>query len=472
MDIFIKNTLTQEKELFKPIKEGVVSMYQCGPTLYWYQHIGNLRSVVLADFIVRTLKTNGYDVNFVRNYTDVGHLSGDNEGNADAGEDRMIKASERENKKPEDIAKFYRQAYEKDIVALNTIKPKHTPQATDYIRQMQEMIIVLLAKGFAYTTPLAVYFDISKAKDYTRLSGQKIEDLIANSGHGSVNDSDKKNPGDFALWFFKAGKHSKAIQTWRSPFVSELVDGGEGFPGWHIECSAMIKDTLGDTIDIHMGGIEHIPIHHTNEIAQSESANGDPFVNYWVHNEHLQFEGKKMSKSEGTSFNLEQIESKGYNPLVLRYFFAQAHYRSKQNFTWEAIEAAKVSLGRLRESVNNLPEGGCVSSDDYDDFIKAINDDFNIPQGLAVVQKILKSDISDADKKATIVKCDEVLGLDLDKTFITPSVIPDEVSELAEQRDVARKNKDWQKADELRDQIEKMGFSVKDDGEKSKVFKV
>lgn len=403
----IYNTLSKKEEEFKTLKPNEVSFYQCGPTVYWTQHIGNLRSVVLSDIMIRSLDYLGYKVNFVRNYTDVGHLSGDNEGDADTGTDRMEKASKREGSSPEEIAKKYIDIYEKDVTLLNTIKPKVSPKATEHIKEDIEMIESLLNKDFAYITDLAIYFDTSKVKNYTELSSQNLEKNKKGAGSGEIIDEQKKNPQDFALWFFKNGSHQNALQTWDSPW-------GEGFPGWHIECSAMSKKYLGDTLDIHMGGIEHIPTHHTNEIAQSESANGVKFVNYWVHNEHLLVDNKKMSKSEGTSYSLSEIIEKGYSPMDLRFFFLQANYRSKQNFTWQALDSAQKGLLNIRKKIKNLgQQEGKVSKEFKYDFTEALEDNFNTPKALAVMQSVLKSDISNEDKLATIMNFDRVLGLKL-----------------------------------------------------------
>ncbi|OHA46536.1 MAG: cysteine--tRNA ligase [Candidatus Taylorbacteria bacterium RIFOXYD2_FULL_36_9] len=408
MDLY--NTLTRKKEVFKAIKEGEVLFYQCGPTVYFTQHIGNLRAMVLSDLIRRTFLYNGYQVKFVRNYTDVGHLVSD----GDSGEDKMEKGAKREGLSPIKIAEKYIKIFEDDIKDLNTLEPAFKPKATEYIKEMQVMVQDLLDKGFAYSTPLAVYFDISKAKDYTRLSGQNLEKNREGAGVGDVEDPQKKNSADFALWFFRAGKHKEAIQFWPSPFVSPLVEKGEGFPGWHIECSAMIKALLGETIDVHMGGIEHISVHHTNEIAQSESVNGVPLANYWLHNEWLTVNNGKMAKSEGTGFSLAEVKEKGFNPLALRYFFLQANYRSKQNFTWEAMQSAQTGFDRLVNNVSALGEViGKVDDSFRKEFLEKINNDFNAPQALALTFAVLKSALSSEDKLATILDFDKVLGLNL-----------------------------------------------------------
>ncbi len=465
MTLKIKNTLTKKKEIFTPIEKNKIRFYQCGPTVYWNQHIGNMRAVVLADFINRSLKYLGYKVNFVRNYTDVGHLSGDNDGDADTGEDRMEKAAKRENKSPEEIANFYISQYESDIKKLNALSPNSTPKATEYISEQIQMVSDLLEKGFAYKTKLGIYFDTSKAKDYGRLSGQIIEQNICGAGTGTVSDNEKKNSTDFALWFFKTGTHKNALQTWTSPW-------GEGFPGWHLECSAMAKKLLGKTLDIKMGGIEHIPIHHTNEIAQSENANSADYVHYWVHNEHLTVDGKKMNKSEGTSYLISDIEKKGYSPLDLRYFFLQAHYRSKQNFTWESLEASKVAREKLQKKISSFPSGGKISENFKKEFSEKLEDDFSTPEALAIVYKVLKSEISDADKKATILDFDKVLGLKLNlelsenKNSETSAEISSntdpEISALLSQRAQARLEKNWGLSDQLRDKIKNLGYKIID----------
>lgn len=463
-DILLHNTLSRTKEKFRPIHDGKIGMYHCGPTVYWTQHLGNMRAVVVSDLVRRMFLYNGYDVTFIRNYTDVGHLTGDNIGDADTGEDRMTKAAARENLTPTAIADKYIKVFKNDIVSLNSLLPTHATRATDYIADMVTMVQDLLDKGFAYATPHAIYFDVQKYPAYTKLSGQKLDKLESGEGHGSVTDSDKHDAHDFALWFFKAGAHANALQTWESPFTSPLVQNGQGFPGWHIECSAMSKHHLGNTFDVHMGGVEHIPIHHTNEIAQSECANGAHFVNYWLHNEHLLVDNKKMSKSEGTSFTLEDIKERGFDPLVLRYFFLQAHYRSKQNFTWEGLEASQTALNRLRTMVANFSDGGIVSDEYKELFLVEINNDVNVAGGLATIWELLKnSNISDADKKATILDFDQVLGLKLDEIVPTEAVeIPASVKILLDERQTARDRKDWAKADELRDQIAELGFVVKD----------
>lgn len=464
--LHLTNTLSRSKEAFKPFTDGKVSVYQCGPTVYWTQHVGNLRAVVVGDVIVRTLEYLGHDVTFVRNYTDVGHLTSDE----DAGEDKMDKAAAREGKRPADIAARYRKQFEEDARALNVRWPDRTPSATEYIETMQRMIQTLLDSGHAYQTELAVYFDVTKAEDYTRLSRQKLEKNLAGAGAGEVSDPAKRNPQDFALWFFKKGAHANALQTWPSPW-------GEGFPGWHIECSAMIQELLGETIDIHIGGIEHIPVHHTNEIAQSEAAHGGaPLAQYWLHNEHLTVDGAKMSKSEGTAYSLEEVKAKGFDPLALRYFFLQAHYRSKQNFTWEALAAAQTALDKIRAQVAEWKGEGETSAL-FDEssrkrFIEALEDDFNTPQAVAVLWELIKDDAAlNSEKLATALDFDRVLGLGLADVPAVASEVPEDVQALIDNRNKFRELGDFEAADEIRQQLEELGYAVKDAPEGTKVKK-
>jgi cysteinyl-tRNA synthetase len=476
MDIELYNTLSGRKEKFIPLKKTIfgrprIGMYHCGPTVYWNQTIGNMRAMVMADIIRRTFLYNGARVNFVRNYTDVGHLTGDNLGDADTGEDRMEKAAKREHLSPDAIADKYIKNFERDVLSLNVISPTHSPRATHHIGDMIKMVQILVNKGFAYTTKQAVYFDVSKFTDYTKLSKQNLEKQEAGEGHGSVGDPNKRNSRDFALWFFKTGVHSNALQTWKSPFESSTVEDGRGFPGWHIECSAMSKYYLGKTFDIHMGGIEHVPIHHTNEIAQSESANGVEYVNYWLHNEHLLVDGRKMGKSEGNAYIVKDITDRDISALALRYFFLQAHYRSRQNFTWESLKASETALTRLRESLGNINNNGKVNSEYKNRFQKLVNDDFNVTAGLALVWDILKdTSLSDSVRKATILDFDKVLGLKLDEPK-KKTEIPEEILKLVDQRRLARESKDFKKSDELRLEIEKMGYIVKDSPSGQKVDK-
>ncbi len=496
--IFLYNTLSRKKEEFKPVKNGEALFYYCGPTVYWTQHIGNLRGSFCADTVRRIFEYYGYKVKMVRNYTDVGHLTSDE----DEGEDKMEKAAKREGVDPLAIAAKYIAVYEQDTTDLNIKDPWKKPRATEHIKEMQKMVQDLIKKDFAYTTPLAVYFDISKFPKYTALSGQDLEKNMSGEGSGEVSDPAKKNPQDFALWFFRAGAHEKAIQFWNSPFKSPLVKHGEGFPGWHIECSAMSKKYLGPTLDLHMGGIEHIPTHHTNEIAQSESANGVKYVNYWLHNEHLTVDNEKMSKSKGTGFSLAQIKAKVFSPLVLRYFFLSASYRSKQNFTWEALTAAEDGLLGLYNQVNALFK---VDDDKKVDiaehkkrFASAIGDDFNTPLALSVLFEVLSDrNLPTRSKLELIFDFDKVLGLNIaemskiervkvdiitdlsgngekkvfEEVFMTQVENSDsELLDLIEARVKAREKKEWGESDHLRATLLNKGCYVKDEKDGVKIF--
>jgi cysteinyl-tRNA synthetase len=465
--LFIYNTLSRQKEAFKPLFGDTVSMYYCGPTVYWTQHVGNLRGAFCADIVVRSLAYLGYQIKWVRNYTDVGHLTSDE----DSGRDKMEKAAEREGLAALAIAQKYISAYEQDTAALNLSEPDFKPRATEYIAEMIEMVETLLDKGYAYATPLAVYFDVSKSRDYTRLSGQKLEENQAGAGAGEVSDPEKRHQADFALWFFRAGVHAKASQYWPSPFVSSLVEKGYGFPGWHIECSAMSKKCLGPTIDLHMGGIEHVSVHHTNEIAQSEAANGVKFVNYWLHNEHLLFDSGKMSKSQGTSFSLSEVAARGFKPLALRYLYLGAHYRSKQNFTWDSMRAAQSGLDNLYRQLAKLGSvGGSINQSYKESFADVLADDFNTPKALAVLQEVLKSSLPDSEKLATVLDFDRVLGLNLAEA-VFPVELPSEIMKLKEAREKARQGKDWLESDRLRQEIEAAGYAVEDGRDGMKIIK-
>jgi len=460
------NTLTRVKEEFIPITPKKVRFYHCGPTVYWTQHIGNLRGMMMGDLLVRTLRFFGNDVDHVRNYTDVGHLTSD----SDTGEDKMEKGVKREGISATAIADKYIAQFERDCTLLHLSPPTHAPRATVYVPQMIAFVSELIAKGFAYTTPLAVYFDVAKFPAYTSLSHQKMDQLQDGAGKGDVEDAGKKSPVDFALWFFRAGTHANALQYWPSPFVSPLVSDGAGFPGWHIECSAMSRALLGVTIDIHFGGVEHIPVHHTNEIAQSESANGVPFVHYWMHNEHLLVNDRKMAKSEGTGFSLQEIIDAGYDPIDLRYFFLQAAYRSKQNFTWEGLKAAQTALREMKNTIQQYKTNGAhedvhtfVDSLYYQKFVSAIENDLNIPQALGVAWELIKSDVKIAEKLSLLLTFDQVFGLGLDAVTIEKEEpIPHDVQLLVEARERHRKDKNFAASDALRKQIEDLGYELLD----------
>lgn len=460
------NTLTRKIEEFKPIEEKKIRFYHCGPTVYWVQHIGNLRAMVWADFIRRSLVYLGYDVKFVRNFTDVGHLTSDE----DFGEDKMEKGAKREGLTPKQIADKYINIFEKDTRALNILEPDYKPRASEYIDQMQKMIQILLDEGYAYITSLAVVYDVSKFPNYNKLNHQKLELNKQGAGKGVVEDLEKKHFADFNLWVFKKGAHKNALQTWPSPW-------GEGFPGWHIECSVMAKSILGDTIDIHMGGIEHIAVHHTNEIAQSEAANKTAFAHYWIHNEHLNVDDEKMAKSKGTSYTLEDIINRSFDPLVLRYLFLSAHYRSKQNFTWQSVYANQDAFNRLKEitlslkSQKNIVSLKSQKAISYQkQFTNVISQDFQTPQAVAVMWDMVKSDIINEEKYFLLMDFDKIFGLNLSN--ITEEKIDANIITLAERRLEARKQRNFDASDRLRIKIEKAGFKIEDVGDGYKIKKI
>ena len=451
MDIYFYNTLTRKKELFKPIDEKVVKMYSCGPTVYYYAHIGNLRAYLFMDNLRRVLEYNGYKLKHVMNITDVGHLVSD----ADEGEDKMMKAARRENKDPYEIADFYMDAFLKDIAKLNIEKPEIIARATEHIDVMEEYVKKIIENGFTYQTDDTVYFDTSKLDKYGVLSNRNVDDQKA--GARVDFDKNKKNISDFALWIKDPKEH---IMQWDSFF-------GKSYPGWHLECSAMGYKYLGDHFDIHTGGVDHIPIHHENEIAQSKGFCGHNPVNYWMHCEFLQINGGKMSKSLNNLYTLEDLKEKGYEPLVYRMFNFTSSYRAQINFTFEAMDAAKTSLQRLREGYLKHKEGTEDVSDDeirdYEErFHEAINDDLNMPVAMSVVWDVVKNPKKSNKLATLILKFDEVLGLDLKNYEKQDEKLPDEIQELIEQRNEARKDKNWAESDRIRDLLIEKGYTVKD----------
>lgn len=472
------NSLTRKTETFVPITEGKALFYHCGPTVYWTQHIGNLRGMTMGDLLVRTLRHFGYEVTHVRNYTDVGHLTSD----SDTGQDKMEKGAKREGMTPEEIAEKYIGIFEVDTRALNLVEPMHKPRPSKLIPEIISMVQRLLDKGYAYTTDFAVYFDVSKFSDYTRLSQAKMEKNVGGAGKGDAQDPKKRHFADFALWIFRAGAHVNALQTWESPFHSPLVTNGTGFPGWHIECSVMAKKYLGDSLDIHMGGVEHIPIHHTNEIAQSEAANGVPFVRCWLHNEHLVVNQEKMAKSQGTGLSVSEVREKGFDPMALRYFYLTAHYRTRQNFSWEALADAARAYGELKKQIarmrsqaqkrNTLSNEKLVKVDAFrEKFDEAIGNDLNTPQALAVVWELIKSNIPNQDKLDLLLHVDEVLGLKLSEArgSAADTEVPDAVRTLVKKREQLRNNKQFAESDGVRDEIAALGYEVEDTPEGSVV---
>lgn len=462
--LYLYNTLTREKEEFKAIKNNEVGLYTCGPTVYNYAHIGNLRAYVFEDILKRVLIYNGYNVKHVMNITDVGHLTGD----MDMGEDKLEVGAKREGKSAWDIAKFYEKAFKNDIAELNIIEPNIWCRATDNIPEQIDLIKKLEEKGYTYKISDGIYFDTSKFKDYNKLSHQKLEDL--QEGARVEKNPEKKNPTDFALWKFSP-MGAKRQMEWDSPW-------GIGFPGWHIECSAMSMKFLGDKQDIHCGGIDHINVHHTNEIAQSEAATGKKFFNYWMHGAFLNIAGgKKMAKSEENFLTLENaLIKKRINPLAFRYAVLSVHYRKPMEWSEAAILNAQNGLEHLYNQVRklrikNLEFRILNINDNYKNkFLAAINDDLNIPQALAVVYELLKSDLTDKEKLAAVLDFDKVFGLGL-KRVAVEEYLPDEINKLVNERNKAREEKNFEESDKLREEIEKLGYVVEDTKEGMRVFK-
>jgi len=451
------NTLTRQKEDFKPINEGMVSIYSCGPTVYQYAHIGNLRTYVFMDILRRVLKYNGYRLKHAMNITDVGHLVAD----ADEGEDKMMKAARETQKSPWEIAEYYTGVFLKDITELNIGKPEIICKATDHIKEMIEFVEGLVEKGYGYETSDGIYFDIMKFEGYGKLSGLDLEGQIAGA-RVDVND-EKRHPADFAIWKKAPKEH---IMQWPSPW-------GMGYPGWHIECSAMSRKYLGDVFDIHTGGVDHIPVHHENEIAQSEALLGKPAVHYWLHGEFLLVDNGKMSKSLGNTYTVSDLKKNGYSPLAYRYMCLNANYRSKLNFTWDGIKAAQVSLDRLLEGVLAHKNAGAqvevaegLIAAFEKDFEESVNDDLNIPRALGVVWNIARYGTKTKKLYDLLLKMDEVLGLNfanaIGKSDAEAPTLDPQIEELVNQRQQARKDKNWKLADEIRGRLNEMGIQLED----------
>lgn len=447
------NTLTRKKETFKPIKEGQVGIYSCGPTVYLYQHIGNLKAYIFSDLLRRNLISNNYKVKQVINVTDVGHLTSD----ADEGEDKMEKAVKKEGKTAQEIANYYWGLFKEDFKRLNIIEPDIWCKATDHISEQIELIKKLEQKGYTYKTSDGIYFDTSKCKDYGKLAKLDIKGLKAGA---RIDVGEKKNKTDFALWKFSEIPGVRQ-QEWSSPW-------GLGYPGWHIECSAMSTKYLGQPFDIHTGGIDHIPIHHTNEIAQSECATGKKFVNYWLHENFLTFGGEKVSKSKGGLFTISELDEKGFSPMVYRYFIMTGHYRSPIEFSLDILKANQTSFNRLKNLISELRDDGKTNEPALKEFKKAMDDDLNTPKALAVLWTLVRDEKAQG-KINTIKEMDKVLGLKLlEKEEIQ---IHQDIKDLLSKREQARKSKDWKKSDQIRDEIKQKGFIVQDTSEGQKVVK-
>lgn len=454
-EIKLFNTLTHKKENFTPINKNEIKMYSCGPTVYSYAHIGNFRTYIFMDCLRRMFKYNGFKMNHVMNITDVGHLTSD----ADSGEDKMEKAARKEGKNPYEIAKFYTDAFLKDMKLLNIDTPEVITKATDNIPQMLSMVEEIVSNGYGYETSKGIYFDVSKLDKYPVLSNN---DLSGQEAGARIDiDEEKRNPYDFALWIKAPENH---LMKWDSPW-------GKSYPGWHIECSAMSRRFLGENFDIHTGGVDHIPIHHENEIAQCKGAFGHNPANFWMHCEFLLVDGGKMSKSLGNIYTIEQLQEKGIEPLAYKLFCFSSHYRNKLNFTFEGAKSSQVALNRLRKGFLLHKN----SNEDIDEtiinsleirFNDAINDDLNMTEAMSILWEAIKLKAKSKKIANLIMKFDEVLGLDIKNSekYIKKieDNIPDEIMQLAELRKIAKANKEWTKADEYRDKINEMGYTIKD----------
>ncbi|MBU1039313.1 cysteine--tRNA ligase [Patescibacteria group bacterium] len=447
MSLYLYNTLTRKKTEFKPLTKGKVGLYTCGPTVYAPAHIGNLRTYIFEDVLKRTLLFNDFKVKHVMNITDVGHLTSD----ADDGEDKMEKGSRTSGQTVWQLAEQYTNLFKQNLKDLNILEPTIWCQATDHIKEQIQLIKQLEDKGFTYKTSDGLYYDTSKFSHYhelarLNLSGQK-------QGTRLVINKEKKNPTDFALWKFSSQKQQRQME-WPSPW-------GVGFPGWHIECSAMSMKYLGKTFDIHCGGIDHIPVHHTNEIAQSQAATNKPPANWWLHGEFLVINEQRMGKSEGNLLTLTTLIERNISPLAYRYFTYSAHYRSQLNLSFTALESAQKTLNNLQAKVAMLkgkPAVGCAEFEKK--FQEAVNDDLNMPQALAIVWQMLKSDLPDKAKRKSINLFDTILGLGL-KDIETIS-IPKQIDKLIAERETARQQKNWPRADDLREVIKNQGFYLED----------
>jgi cysteinyl-tRNA synthetase len=469
--ITLYNTLSRKKEPFKPIHPDWVGLYTCGPTVYHFAHIGNLRTYIFEDILERTLRADGHTVRRVMNITDVGHLTGD----TDAGDDKLETTASAQKKSVEEIATFYTDAFFKDLAKLNIIKPDIVALASAHVREEVALVQILLEKGFAYDTPAAVYFDVSTFPAYGALSGQSLAEKMTGAREDVVVDDDKHNPADFALWFKLEGKFKKHLLHWPSPW-------GEGFPGWHVECSAIARHFLGQPFDIHAGGIDLVGTHHTNEIAQSEAAYDVPLAQVWMHGEHLLWDGGKMAKSEGNSLTLTDLETKGYHPLVYRSLVLGAHYRTRLNFTWESLDAARNSIERLYETVNDLYEESARAADGERDapaarkapkksldmylaeFRAAMDDDLNTPQALAILHEMLADNGDPKEKLALVKQSDKILGLGLENAMTGASAGEHDpkITEMARIYADLRGNKQFIQSDALRKEIEALGYSIRD----------
>lgn len=472
--MYLYNSLSRKKEEFIPHEEGKVSMYTCGPTVYHYAHIGNLRSYIMEDILEKYLRYTGYDVKRVMNITDVGHLTSD----GDTGDDKMLKGAKREHKTVMEIAKFYTDAFFDDCKKLNIKTPDVVVPATTYIDEFIRVISSLMEKGYAYEAGGNIYFDTSKLDKYYVFNDFNEEDLAVGVRDGVEADENKRSKADFVLWFTKSKFDDQELK-WDSPW-------GIGYPGWHIECSCISMKNLGEYLDIHCGGIDNAFPHHTNEIAQSEAYLGHKWCNYWFHILHLNTNDGKMSKSKGEFLTVSLLEEKGYKPVIYRFFCLQSHYRKSLVFSWDNLDNAKTAYGKLIEKIAPLTQesGGDIDKAEYERldkaFREALDSDVNTAMAITVLYDVMKSKANAATKLALINDFDKVLGLDLianAKLFLEESAnasadIPAEVMELVEQRKEARKAKDFALADEIRDKIASLGYEVKETRQGTEITKI
>ena len=455
LNVELYNTLTHKKEKFTPIDDKEIKMYSCGPTVYSYAHIGNFRTYIFVDSLRRMLKYNGYSLKHVMNITDVGHLTSD----ADTGEDKMEKAAKKEGKDPYEIAKYYTNAFMEDVKKLNIEIAETVTKATDNIPQMIEMVKEIINNGYGYETSKGLYFDVSKLDKYPVLSNNSVDGQEA--GARIEVDKEKRNPYDFAIWIKAPENH---IMKWDSPW-------GKSYPGWHLECSTMGRRFLGENFDIHTGGVDHIPVHHENEIAQCKGAFGHNPAKFWMHCEYLLVDGGKMSKSLGNFYTISTLQEKGIEPLAYKLFCFNSHYRNKLNFTIDGAKASQVALNRLRNGYINHKNGNNDIEQNVIEnyrlrFHKAINDDLNIPEAMGVVWEVIKNDNKSKKIAELILEFDEVLGLDIKNSeqYLNRKAqdIPNEIFELIEKRKVQKDSRNWAEADRIRDEIQNQGYVIKD----------
>lgn len=455
--VILYNTATRQKEEFKPIKENEVGIYSCGPTVYWNQHIGHMYAYTQWGTLVNFLRYVGYKVKWVMNLTDVGHLTSD----ADTGEDKMEKGAAREGLTPWEIAKKYEKQFVESLELFNIQKPDVLCRATEHINEQIDLAKKIEANGFSYKTETGLVFDTSKFKDYAKFANLKLSEMDV--GNRVKVDMDKKNPWDFLLWVTNQPNH---IMKWDSPW-------GEGFPGWHLECTAMSTKYLGEVFDIHTGGIEHIGVHHTNEIAQGWGAFGHQTANYWIHNAWLTLKGgEKMSKSLGNGYTASQLVEMGYDPLAHKYLVLTSHYRKGLEFSIDSLKSSQVALFKLRGLLNGWGNEGKIDENYKKQFVELMSNDLATSEALALIWKLAKDEtVKDEDKKATILDFDRVFGLDLNKKT-DKEEIPKEIMELVEQRQKAREEKDWGESDRLRDLIKDKGYLVEDLKDECKIRKI